>query len=59
MKRVKYAKDFKCNSCKKQAAVFVGLNDPDATDYPKCRKHADEWKEKLLMEISELSNDKT
>ena len=31
------ASNFKCNvkGCKKQAVVFVGLNDPDGTEYPK------------------------
>lgn len=48
---VRYAKDYKC-SCGKKAVVFVGLNDPDGTDYPKCRKCADEWKIGLIMELS-------
>ena len=47
------AKDFKCNACKKQAVCFVGLNDPDGTMYPKCRKHADEWKMKILFLLLE------
>ena len=52
--KVRYAKDEKCNVCGKQAVVFVGLNDPDGTDYPKCRKHADKWWLDTMIELSEL-----
>ena len=48
---IKYAKDLKC-SCGEDAIIFVGLNDPDGTDYPKCRKCADEWRIRLIMELS-------
>lgn len=46
--KMRYAKDCKCSRCEKegkdtQAVVFVGMADPDATQYPMCRKHADEW----------------
>ncbi len=44
------AKDCKCTRCGKQAVVFVGLNDPDATDYPMCRKCADSWKVETTMD---------
>jgi len=49
----KYAKDFKCN-CGKKAVCFVGLNDPDGTQFPKCRKCADEWKFGLMIELSKI-----
>lgn len=46
---MKNAKDYKCSRCKKKAVVFVGLNDPDATQYPMCRKDADEWAMEVLL----------
>ena len=46
-----YAKDCKCYRCGKQAVVFVGLNDPDGTDYPMCRKCADDWQMDVYLEI--------
>ena len=52
---LKYAKDYKC-ACGEQAVAFVGLNDPDGTQYPKCRKCADAWKMELLMRLEELDN---
>lgn len=42
-KHIVYAKDYKCDECDEQAVVFVGIADPDAGEYPKCRKHADEY----------------
>lgn len=51
-----YAKDFKC-PCGKQAEVFVGLADPDATDFPKCRDCADEWEIKLWLKLNEENDD--
>ena len=59
MSKKRYAKNEKCNVCGKQAVVFVGLNDPDGTDYPKCRKHADEWRTKLIMEFSDFKDTKS
>jgi hypothetical protein len=52
----RYAKDYQCNvdGCNKQAVVFVGLNDPDATEYPKCREHADQWKIDTMMALQEI-----
>ena len=47
------AKEFKCSSCEKQAVVFVGLNDPDGTQYPKCRDHADLWKAEIIIRLSD------
>ena len=55
-----YAKDFWCTRCipkitKKEvhrAVTFVGLNDPDGTRYPMCRKHADEWRLEFFLAIS-------
>lgn len=54
--QIRYAKDCKCTRCQRegkdtQAVVFVGLNDPDGTDYPMCRKHADEWKMELIIAL--------
>lgn len=46
-----YAKDKKCHRCKKQASVFVGLADPDATQYPMCKDCAEQWKFDVLFEI--------
>jgi len=46
---VRYASEFKCSRCGKPAVVFVGLNDPDGTDYPMCRKCADDWHTEILM----------
>jgi len=54
---MRYAKDFKCQvkGCNEQAVVFVGLNDLDAEDsFPYCRKHADEWKLKCLIEMQKI-----
>lgn len=50
---IRHAKDYKC-SCGKKAVVFVGLNDPDGTDYPKCRKCADEWRVGLMIKLSNI-----
>ena len=47
------AKDEKCDICGEQAEVFVGLNDPDGTQYPKCRDHADLWKAEILLRLTE------
>jgi hypothetical protein len=49
---VKYASECKCD-CGKQAAVFVGLVDPDATSYPKCRDCADKWRMRIFLALSE------
>lgn len=50
------AKDRECTRCrsagkKKQAVCFVGLNDPDGTDYAMCRKHADEWHMDVMLAL--------
>jgi transcription elongation factor Elf1 len=44
----------KCHRCKKQAVVFVGLADPDAMEYPMCKKCADQWKYDVIKAVSEL-----
>jgi hypothetical protein len=54
---VRYAKDFKCD-CGKKAVVFVGLNDPDATEYPKCRKCADKWRIELMIALIDMDKKK-
>lgn len=49
-----YAKDHKCTRCKepkRAAEFFVGLNDPDGTQYPMCREHADEWKLDVMLAL--------
>lgn len=54
---VVYAKDFKCVRCRRvnqMAVTFVGLNDPDGTRYPMCRKHADEWRMDVLFAFSSI-----
>ena len=48
-----YAKDYKCNMCGKQAIVFRGLNDPDATQVPYCRKCADKSEYELMVRLNE------
>ena len=55
-KNIRYAKNEKCNVCAKQAVVFVGLNDPDGTDYPKCRKHADHWFMSVMLDVQSLKD---
>ena len=47
------ASEFKCckKGCDKQAVVFVGMNDPDAEEYPVCREHADEYKMDVVMAL--------
>ena len=37
-RRMKYAKNFKCVKCRKQAEVFFGMADPDATQKPYCKR---------------------
>ncbi len=54
----KFAKDFKCSRCGKPAVVFVGLNDPDATDYPMCRKCADDWRYEVIVEVASIGEEK-
>ena len=49
-----YAKDCKCSRCGKPAVCFVGLNDPDGTDYPMCRKCADNWHFEVLQAMCKM-----
>lgn len=46
----------RCNAKGKKTAavVFVGLNDPDGTDYPMCRKHADEWHFEVIVSMCNI-----
>lgn len=55
--KVRYAKDYICNvpKCGKKAVVFVGLNDPDGTEYPKCRHHADQWHFEVMMALCDIN----
>ena len=45
--------DFQCSRCGKKAVVFVGLNDPDGTKYPMCRRCADQWRLDCLIAMYE------
>ena len=57
-----YASGHKCSRCKepKRAAdFFVGLNDPDGTQYPMCREHADEWKLDVMLALCDMEPTKT
>lgn len=53
------AKDWKCIKCQERADVFVGMNDPDAEEYPMCRKCADNWKMEVYFELSKLKQQTT
>ena len=48
---------YKCSRCGEQADVFVGLNDPDATDYAMCRDCAKKWKAQIIFSLGELHNE--
>jgi len=50
------ASSMKCD-CGKKAVCYVGLNDVDGTQFPKCRKCADEWKLKVMIELSKIKLD--
>lgn len=63
-KGVMQARDFNCTRCMRTgkrtpAVCFVGMADPDCTQYPMCRKHADEWKNDVLMAACGLNPDGT
>lgn len=52
-----YAKNYRCTRCpepKRWAVTFVGLNDPDGTQYPMCREHADEWKLDVMLALYDM-----
>lgn len=53
-----YAKDCKCVECGKQAVAFWPVIDPDIPSRPYCRKHCDEVKERVLLELFKHDNDK-
>lgn len=44
----------KCIKCGKQANVFFGLNDPDATPEPYCRKCVEKAKMRIYAEIAKI-----
>jgi hypothetical protein len=51
------ADEFKCSRCKspkRQAVVFVGLADPDGTQYPMCSRHEAEWQMEVFEALSNL-----
>ena len=54
------ASDLQCykNGCNEQAIVFVGMNDPDAEEYPVCRKHADKYRMDAIMELTKPTEEK-
>lgn len=51
---LRYAKDYKCIGCGKQADVFFGMADPDCEQRPYCNKCCKESKRKIFMEIGKL-----
>ena len=62
--KVMHARDFNCSRCisagkHTPAVCFVGLNDPDGTQYPMCRKHADEWHHDVIMAACGMKPDGT
>ena len=58
MNKMRHAKDEKCCKCEEMATVFVGLRDPDATAYPMCNKHAEEWRMEVLLALAEQKTEK-
>jgi len=52
--KLKYAKDFKCSNCNKQAVAFFGLADPDVEQYPYCKDCIDEMKINIYRKIGGL-----
>lgn len=51
------AKEYKCTRCGKQADIFVGLHDPDATEYAMCENCARKWKAEIIFSLGELHNE--
>lgn len=56
-KGVRHAEDEQCSRCDKQADVFVGLADPDATQYPMCNDCAKQWRMDVMLRIYKLMNE--
>lgn len=59
-----HARDRECTRCAREgkhttAVCFVGLNDPDGTQYPVCRMHADEWHHEVMMAMCGMNPDGT
>lgn len=50
-KRMKYAKDYKCIKCGKQADVFFGLADPDGTQEPFCESCVEKAKIRIYKAL--------
>lgn len=53
------ASEYKCWRCDAQAEFFVGLNDPDATRFPMCEKHAKEWRIETLVILGDFLRKRT
>jgi len=52
---MKYAKEFKCVECGKQAVMFFGAADPDCESVPLCQEHLDESKRRVFDALRKLS----
>jgi len=48
------ASDLQCFKCKKQAAAFWPIFEPDIESRPYCRKCLDETKMRLMQEIMKI-----
>ena len=54
------AKDCNCcvKGCKKKAVAFWPMVDPDIASHPYCRKHLDESKLRLLLQLQKVNHGK-
>lgn len=54
MGKVRYAKDYKCVDCGKQAVAFFPVCDPDIPSYPMCRECIDKFRMRILKFVDDL-----
>ena len=54
----KYAKDYKCISCGKQAEVWYPVIDPDIPCYPYCKECALKERNKLIIKLNNIDLNK-
>ena len=50
--KLRYAKNELCCMCKKPAVCFWPIVDIDIPEYPYCRRHVNEAKNRILKKIS-------
>ena len=55
---MKYAKDYKCDDCGKQADSFFPVFDPDIPSHPYCDKCLRKRKRELVMEMLKILDKK-